>query len=112
MGNKKFLPLGTVAAVLVLAGCGGSAAANPHTGVTSSANALVCRHYLAQRNWVKNLTYPTLADAAKFAGYVAADDGQATPGTQLRHDLDAMVTAIQHHHADYTASKRVYGDCA
>ena len=113
MGNRKFLALGALAAALVLAGCGGAAAANPRTAAgTSAANALVCKHYLAQRAWVKNLTYPTFADAVKFAGYVGADDGQAAPGTPLRRDLDAMVTAMQHHASEYAASLRVYHDCA
>ena len=96
------------AAVLILTGC--SSTATP-AAAPAGANALVCRHYLAQRAWVKNLASPTLADAAKFAGYVGADDGQARPGTKLRRDLDAMAAAIQAGKSDYAASRLVYGDC-
>src|SRR6185437_15055718 len=86
--------------LLAATACGSSAGAPP---AGNGANTLVCRHYLAQRAWVKGLAFPTLAEAAKFAGYVGADDGQAQPGTKLRRDLDAMVTAIQAHQADYAA---------
>lgn len=101
--------LGAAAAALVLAlaACGGGTPA-PAT----SGNALVCQHYLAQRSWLKHVTYPTLADALKFRGYVAADDGQAQPGTQLRRDLDAMSADMAASRPDYAASKRVYYDCA
>jgi hypothetical protein len=91
----------------VFAGCGGGTSA-PQTG-TPAANALVCQHYLAQRAWVKHLTYPTLADAIKFEGYVAADEAQASG--KLRRDLAAMLASMQAGRSDYAASVRVYRDC-
>lgn len=96
--------LAACAAALVLAACGSSAP-------PVSGNDLVCQHYLAQRAWVKHVTFPTLADTAKLMVYIAADDAQAQPGTQLARDLDAMVTDMQAGRPVYAASKRVYADC-
>jgi hypothetical protein len=60
---------------------------------------------------MKHVTYPTMADALKLEGYVAADDAQAQPGTQLRRDLDAMAADYRKGQSPYAASKRVYLDC-
>ena len=99
-----------LAAAVLAASCSSGGGTTP-AAATQAANTLVCRHYLAQRTWVKKLAFSTLADAAKFAGYIGADDGQARPGTKLRRDLDAMVTAIQAGKPDYAASMLVYRDC-
>src|ERR1700730_15520407 len=41
-----------LASCLLVAGCGSPGGNAPAAG-TSAANQLVCKHYLAQRNWVK-----------------------------------------------------------
>jgi hypothetical protein len=94
-----------VALVLILAGCGGG------TGHASAqpANVRVCQHYARQRAWVKNLTYPTMADALKFVEYVAADDAESSG--QLHHDLAAMSAAEAAGRSSYAASGRVLADC-
>lgn len=103
------LALAALIAVLVLAACGGSGSSHAPVTGTQAANALVCRHYLAQRDWVKSITFPTLADVEKMTGYVAADDAQASG--KLRRDLGAMLADIEAGRSDYAASKAVYQDC-
>jgi hypothetical protein len=94
------------AAGLLAAACGGSAAPS-----RDAANTRVCGHYRTQRAHVKSLAEPTLADAVKFATWVAADAAEATPGTPLARDLAAMSTAEQDGTSSYAASARVLKDC-
>ena len=96
------------AAVLMTAACGSSAHA-PATG-TAAANALVCQHYLAQRDHVKHLVQPTAADAEQFIADVAADAAQAAG--KLRADLQAMYDDRMDAGRYYADSGRVLADCA
>lgn len=105
--NGVKLTAATAVAVAALAGC---SSGNAPPGGTSAGNALVCRHYLAQRNWVKSLTQPTVADAQQFYLDISVDEGQASG--KLYRDLLAMVkNATTRGRAYYAASARVYGDC-
>jgi hypothetical protein len=94
-------------AAATLTACGRSSSA-PATGM-SAGNALVCQHYLAQRDWVKHLTYPTVADALKFEGYVTVDAAQSTG--KLHADLAALEAAQRDGGPVYAASTRVLDDC-
>jgi hypothetical protein len=98
------------AAALALAACGGGAHASQ-----DASNVRVCQHYKVQRAYVKNLAAPTLADAAKVIAWTALDAQQATPGTPLARDLNAMSAAQQATsgpaNATYEASRRVLNDC-
>jgi hypothetical protein len=97
-------------AALALAGCGGTTASSAHSAL-SPANALVCKHYIAQRKWVKSLTFPTLADVEKLAMAIGADAADATPGTKLARDLNTMASSMGHQPAEYNASVRILHDC-
>ena len=109
---KLARPASALAAVAVLAaGCGTTTSATSSPGATQTANVLVCQHYSVQRAWVKHLAMPTLSDALKFAGYVAADSAEAQPGTPLARDLDTMTADEQHLKSSYAASARVVADC-
>lgn len=100
---------GLMLAAAAAAACTSATANAPLKG-TPAANALVCRHYLAQRNWVKHLTRPTAADAEQFINDVSVDESQATG--KLFHDLFAMVrNSTTEGNAYYEASVRVYRDC-
>jgi hypothetical protein len=105
---KGELSIATLAAACVLAAGCGSGAAPAHEAGT---NTLVCRHYLTQRHWARSLTYPTLADAVKYAGYISADAAQATPGTRLAADLKADLAAGLHNGPVAAAAARVLRDC-
>lgn len=99
-------------AAALLAGCGGSGTAALTVSHSQNANNVrVCQHYRIQRAWVKNLAEPTMADALKFATWVAADAGQATPGTALARDLGTMHKAELKLTSSYAASRRVVQDC-
>ena len=107
-----------IAAVVLLAVQGGSAAPQGATataashappGGTAAANRLVCKHYLAQRDHVKNLAQPTLTDAMQFETDVTVDAAQSSG--RLHKDLEAIAAAIQASRSDYAASVRVYDDC-
>ena len=88
----------------------GCSSGNAPPGGTPAGNALVCKHYLAQRNHVKSLTHPTLSDAEQFSFDIQVDEGQATG--KLHRDLLAMVKNISTKgRAYYNASVRVYKDC-
>lgn len=97
--------LAVAAAVLTLAACGGGAPSG------QPANVRVCQHYKVQRATVKNLAEPTLADALQFETWVALDAQQATPGTAVARDLNAMSGAMKNSSSDYDASARVLNDC-
>lgn len=88
---------------LALTACGG--------GGKDANDVRVCQHYRTQRAYVKNLAEPTLAGAVKFAGWVAADAGQATPGSAVSRDLNAMMRDEQTSQSSYAASGRVLKDC-
>ena len=95
------------ATALTLTACGGSSqAASQNTN-----NVRVCQHYRVQRAYVKNLAEPSLGDALKWMGWVAADAGQATPGTQLASDLNQMAAGMQKNRSIYAVSVRVLKDC-
>jgi hypothetical protein len=97
-------------ALTLAAGCGSSSPQQGSpAGGTQAANTLVCKHYLIQRAWVKNLTTPTVADALKFEGYVTVDAAQSTG--QLHRDLTAMSAAEQAGGSSYAESTAVYHDC-
>ena len=105
---KKPSTLVLAAAVaLTLAACGGSS----HAATRDVNNVRVCHHYRIQRTYVKNLAEPTLADAIKWEGWVAADAGQATRGTQLASDLGEMYADMQKLRSIYAISTRVVNDC-
>lgn len=93
------------AAGLLAAACGGGTASQ------NVNNVRVCEHYRTQRAHVKSLAEPSLADALKFATWVAADAAEATPGTTLARDLNAMTRAQQKLTSPYAASRRVVKDC-
>lgn len=89
-------------AVALAAGCSSG---------TPSANQLVCRHYLAQRDWVKHLVQPTVADGFQFITDVNVDEGQSVG--RLHADLLSMLETMNAGgDAYYKASARVYSDCA
>jgi hypothetical protein len=102
---RPLAALAIAATAAALAACGGS------TPSAQSADVIVCQHYKVQRAYVKNLAEPTLADAIKFEGWIAVDAAQATPGTALARDLDAMSADEQHLTSSYDASARVLADC-
>jgi hypothetical protein len=111
---KRILSVAALAlAGTLAAGCGGGTSAPVASSRTSapvvnsatsapaanSGNALVCQHFRAQLAWKEHLTFPTLADAFKYEGYVAADDAEATG--KLRHDLDGMLAKMQGKKSSY-----------
>jgi ABC-type glycerol-3-phosphate transport system substrate-binding protein len=100
--------LAAAATALTLAACGGNAAAQPTRNVN---NIRVCHHYRTQRAYVKNLAEPSIADALKWMGWVGADAGEATPGTQLASDLGEMSADMQTSKNLYAISTRVLKDC-
>lgn len=100
-----------VAAALTVTACGGSAAAHPAQSAAPSGNVRVCDHYRTQRAYILGLAKPTAADALKFIGWVAADAGQAAPGTPLARDLAAMHKAQVNDGPVYAISGRVLKDC-
>ena len=93
------------ATAIALTACGGAQPAH------DANNVRVCQHYRTQRAYVKNLAEPTLSDALKWMGWVAADAGQATPGTQLATDLNQMAAGMQKNQSIYAVSTRVLKDC-
>jgi hypothetical protein len=96
---------GAAATALALTACGTAQSASDVN------NIRVCHHYRTQRTYVKNLAEPTLADAIKWEGWVAADAGQATPGTQLARDLGVMYADMQKLRDIHAISTRVMKDC-
>lgn len=113
MKGTPVTALAAGALVLMLAACGssGPASSAPPGPAPSQDNAVVCRHYLSQRAWVKGLAAPTLADALRFETDIAVDAAQTTPGTKLARDLSAMSADETAGRSSYAASLRVYGDC-
>ena len=106
-GSGRFPRTLAAALPLALTACGGSS----HAATQDANNVRVCHHYRTQRAWVKNLAEPSLADALKWMGWVAADAGEATPGTQLAHDLGGMYAGMQKNRNIYPVSTRVLKDC-
>ena len=108
-GNRgKLTAVAFAVAVALAAGC---SSGNAPAAGTPAGNALVCKHYLTQRNWVKNLTQPTVADAEQFISDITVDKDQASG--KLYRDLQAMVkNATIQGRAYYQASTHVYDDCA
>ena len=106
------------ACALALAACSGApaplsaTAAAQATGPAADA-VLVCHHYMTQRAWVRSLARPTLADALKIEGYIAADvtESGGTPG-RLHADLAAMYADGKAGRDVHAASMRVLRDCA
>lgn len=99
---------------MLLTGCAAGAAASGNSTPAASQNVnniRVCDHYRTQRAYVKNLAEPSMSDALKFATWVAADAAEATHGTTLARDLNAMSAAQQKLKSAYAASKRVVQDC-
>lgn len=89
--------LSVVAAALLLAACGNTAAPTPSpsqaaASVAKQDDVTACQHYKAQRAVVKALTYPTLADVTKFVTGLALDNADAAPDTALYRDLTIMDT--------------------
>lgn len=109
---RKAVYAATAAAAVILAACSNSPA---HPAGWSADNVRVCQHYATQRADIKKITEPTLADAEKILVWIAADAAQATPGTPLARDLNAMGAAqtstTAPDNAVYNASKRVLQDC-
>jgi prolyl-tRNA editing enzyme YbaK/EbsC (Cys-tRNA(Pro) deacylase) len=110
----KIRALAAMMAAVAIAGCAAhgtstTAAKSAPVSGTQAANTLVCQHYLKQRAWVKGLTYPTLGDALKFEGYVAADSAEASG--KLGRDLGKMLKSMQAKQGDHAASAVVYYDC-
>lgn len=79
------------------------------TSSPASGNALVCQHYLAQRDWVKHLVHPTLANAEQFATDVAVDAAQSSG--KLHADLTAMSNDMANLRPGYASSALVLQDC-
>ena len=111
------MPATAVLAGLLAAGCSSAApisAASAVQGTGSTADrALVCHHYMKQRAWIRGIAAPTVADAIKFIGYVAADVAQSAGTGKLHADLAALAAAQRSATGPvYATSTRVYNDCA
>jgi len=107
--------IAVAAAAAITAGT--AACGNPgHPAGWSADNVRVCEHYRTQRADIKAIAEPTLADAQKAIVWVAADAAEATPGTPLARDLNAMSAAQVNLNgpdsAVYETSRRVEQDCA
>jgi len=107
------------ALAFTLAACSSGGGTAPMSATAAAAatgaaadQALVCHHYMKQRAWVRSLAKPTLADALRMEGYIAADVGQSEGTGKLHTDLQAMLTAMQHTRDVHAASERIYQDCA
>jgi len=107
---------GILAAALTATGCGSAApmsatAAASATGPAADA-ALVCHHYMTQRAWIRSLAKPTLADALKAQGFIAADLAESAGTGKLHADLAAEHAAAQAGKDISAEAQRVRGDCA
>jgi hypothetical protein len=69
-------------AVVFAAACGTAArpvsAGHAPTLGTAAANKLVCQHYLAERDHIKRLANPTLADVERAEADIGANAAQST----------------------------------
>ena len=111
------MPAAAVLAGLLAAGCSSTApisAASAVQGTGSAADrVLVCHHYMKQRAWIRGIATPTVGDAIKFIGYVAADTAQSEGTGRLHSDLAALAAAQRSAAGPvYATSVRVYNDCA
>src|SRR5205823_1035048 len=105
--KRKTPAAAVLAGLITLTGCGGGAGHTAQHAAADPRNMRVCEHYRTQRAFVLNDAEPSLADAAKVLGWVAADQAQAVPGSPLARDLDKMLTAMQGSHGStYTASRQ------
>jgi len=114
---RGIIAAAALAAAGALAGCSStgpmSAAAAAQATGSAADQALVCHHYMKQRAWIRGITAPTLADAVKFIGYVAADVAQSAGTGKLHADLAALAAAQRSATGPvYATSTRVYNDCA